>query len=103
MKIGEDSKKIIDRHVGYMKSQLHIDGICEKCPFLYWIPKIYKKPYSKQRYIADSYACTTKQTSAILTKCLKLVEKQHRIICRQYEKNYGINPMWIIHTSQAVH
>ena len=64
---------------------------------------MHKKPYSKERYIAASYACTTKDISAILTRCLKLVEKQHRIICRQYEENHGINPMWIIHTSQAVH
>ena len=103
MKVDKDPKSIINRHKRYMKSQLNIDGVTEKFPFLYWIPKMHKKPYSKQRYIAASYACTTKNISAILTKCLKLVEKQHRIICRQYEKNHGINPMWIIHNSQSVH
>ena len=64
---------------------------------------MHKKPKSKQRYIAASYACTTKDISAVLTKCLKLIEKQHRIIGRQYEKNYGINPMWILHNSAFVH
>lgn len=64
---------------------------------------MHKKPYSKQRYIAASSCCSTKPLSALLTKCLKLVEKQHRFICHRYEKNYGINPMWIIHNSKSVH
>jgi hypothetical protein len=86
-----------------MKSNLHIGDIPKEFPFLYWIPKMHKKPYSKQRYIAASYRCTTKPLSAILTKCLKIVEKQHRkVICRRYENNYGINPMWIIHNSKSV-
>ena len=103
VKVDRDQKSIINRHKKYLKSRLNIDVASEKFPFLYWIPKMHKKPYSKQRYIAASYDCTTKEVSAILTKCLKLVEKQHRILCRQYEKNYGINPMWIIHKSQSVH
>jgi len=103
MKVDKDPQSIINAHKRYLKSQLKIDKVTETFPFLYWIPKMHKRPYSKQRYIAASYACTTKDVSAILTKCLKLVEKQHGIICRQYEKNFGINPMWIIHTSQSVH
>ena len=77
--------------------------VTDSLPFLYWIPKMHKKPYSTQGYIAASYACTTKEISAVLTKCLKLVEKQHRIMGRQYEKKYGLNPMWIIHNSTSVH
>ena len=86
VKVDKDPKDIINNHKKYMKSNLKIDNVTEKLPFLYWIPKMHKKPYSKQRYIAASYACTTKEISAILTKCLKLIEKQHRIIGRQYEK-----------------
>ena len=103
MSVDKDPKDIINRHKRYVKSNLNIDHVTEKLPFLYWIPKMHKKPYSKQRYIAASYACTTKDISAILTKCLKLIEKQHHIIGRQYEKNYGINPMWILHNSSTVH
>lgn len=64
---------------------------------------MHKKPYSKQRYIAASHYCTTKPLSQILTKCLKVIERQHRIICRGYLRNYGIDPMWIVHNSKAVH
>ena len=72
-------------------------------PFLYWIPKMHKKPYSKQRYIAASARCSTKPLSAILTTCLKLIEVQHRIMEHRYFTNHGLNPMWIIHNSTAVH
>ena len=101
VKVEVDAKSIINRHKKYMKSQLNTT-ISEKFPFLYWIPKMHKKPYSKQRYIAASYDCTTKNISETLTKCLKLVEKQHKIRSRQYEKNYGINPFWILHSSKDV-
>ena len=64
---------------------------------------MHKKPYSKQRFVAASAKCSTKPLSALLTKCLKLVEKQHRIIGNRYFTNHGINPFWIIGNSTAVH
>jgi hypothetical protein len=72
---------IVKRHIRYMKMNFENskDTPEELLPFLYWIPKMHKKPYSKQRYIAASKCCSTKPLSAILTKCLKLIEKQHRI------------------------
>ena len=87
VRVDKNPQDIINRHKRYVKSNLKIDNVTGKLPFLYWIPKMHKKPYSKQRYIAASYACTTKDVSAVLTKCLKLIEKQRRIIGRQYEKN----------------
>jgi hypothetical protein len=103
MKLDEDIESIVKRHKRYMKSNLGVEDIPESFPFLYWIPKMHKKPFSKQRYIAASYSCTTKPLSQLLTKVLKLVENQHRTICRRYETNYGINPMWIIHNSKSFH
>ena len=103
VRVDKNPQDIINRHKRYVKSNLKIDDVTDKLPFLYWIPKMHKKPKSKQRYIAASYDCTTKEISAVLTKCLKLIEKQHRIIGRQYEKKYGINPMWILHNSASVH
>ena len=87
----------------YVKSNLDSEIIPESFPFLYWIPKMHKKPFSKQRYIAASYSCTTKPLSAVLTKCLKLIEKQQRFICKGYFRNHGINPMWILHNSTSFH
>jgi hypothetical protein len=39
----------------------------ENLPYLYWIPKLHKTPY-KERYIAGSSTCSTKDLSIHLTK-----------------------------------
>ena len=72
-------------------------------PFIYWMPKMHKKPFSKQRYIAASYKCSTKNLSALLTKCFRLIEKRLRMHCNYHLKEHGINPMWIINNSSEVH
>ncbi|HWY33347.1 MAG TPA: hypothetical protein VNX68_01795, partial [Nitrosopumilaceae archaeon] len=51
----------------------------QQLPILLWIPKMHKKP-SKQRFIAASHCCTTKPISALITKCLKLVQQAHKYI-----------------------
>ena len=99
--VDEDVSSLVRRHKRYMKANSIPEA--EYVPFLYWIPKMHKKPYSKQRYIAASARCSTKPLSAILTKCLKVIEKQHRIVGHRYFTNHGINPMWIIDNSTAVH
>ena len=101
--IDKDTKSIIERHTKYLKTKSICDEVPDSLPFLYWIPKMHKKPFSKQRYIAASSCCSTKPISAVLTKCLALIEKQHRFICRRYFKSHGINPMWIIHNSSTIH
>jgi hypothetical protein len=99
--VNESMSSLLSRHSRFMKANSIEDA--KDLPFLYWIPKMHKKPYSKQRYIAASARCSTKPLSAILTKCLKLIEKQHRIIGTRYFTNHGIDPMWIIDNSTAVH
>ena len=101
--VDTDTKSIIKRHIKYVKSNLDSKIIPESFPFLYWIPKMHKKPFSKQRYIAALYSCTSKHLSAVITKCLKLIEKQQRFICKGYFRNHGINPMWILNNSTSFH
>ena len=60
-----------------------------------------QKP-TKQRYIAASNKCSTKPLSAVLTKCLRHVERQHKIIGKRYEIQHSINPFWIISNSTQV-
>ena len=100
-----DISSITKRHKKYLKSKLGLDAekIPDSLPFLYWIPKMHKKPFSKQRYIAASYKCSTKPASALLTKCFKLIENTHRKACRTYSRTYRINPMWIANNSSEVH
>jgi len=73
----------------------------KQLPFLMWTPKMHKKP-TKARFIAVSYACTTKTTSSIITSCLKLVQNAHRSYCNKIKNFTGFNTMWIINNSQEV-
>ena len=43
-------------------------------PYLYWIPKLHKTQY-KDRYIAGSSTCSTKELSIHLTKILSAVKE----------------------------
>ena len=95
-------KRIINRHVKYVYSKLKCDSIPEKLPYLYWIAKMHKKPITKQRFIAASGLCTTKPISKMLTKILKRVDIQIRMICRRFFHRYGINPYWILKNSTEV-
>ena len=83
--IKEDVSSLVRRHRRYMKANSIEEA--EDLPFLYWIPQMHKKPYSKQRYIAAFARCSTKPLSVVLTKCLKVIEKQHRIIGKRYLPN----------------
>ena len=102
--VDENPKTIINRHKRYLHSNLSKDTeIPASFPFFYWIPKMHKKPISKQRYIAASYSCTTKPLSAVLTKCLRLIMKKHQILGQRYSNDHGINPMWVLENSSSVH
>jgi len=101
--VGEDINVIIDRHTNYMMSNFNIDIRDKKLPFLYWIPKMHKKPFSKQRYIAASNRCSTKELSKMIAYCLKSILSQHRKKCLRYFRDFDINPMWVIDNSNAVH
>ena len=63
---------------------------------------MHKNP-SKQRFIAASARCSTKQLSATITKCLKEVDTYHAKIGKQVYSNSGINSYWIIGNSSKVH
>jgi len=75
----------------------------QKClPYMYWVPEMYKSR-SKQRFIAASARCSTKQLSATITKCLKEVDTYHAKTGKQVYSNSGINSYWIIGNSSKVH
>ena len=59
---------------------------------------MHKNP-PKQRFIAASSACSTKSTSAMITQCLKLIQRAHKIYCDRIRAYTGFNFMWIIQNS----
>ena len=71
----------------------------EDLPYLYWIPKLHKTPY-KERYIAGSSTCSTKELSIHLTKILSAVKEGQQKYCEIVYSRSGINPMWILKNSK---
>src|ERR1700761_9184680 len=63
---------------------------------------MHKNP-TKQRFIAASHSFTTKPASALITKCLKLIQKAHKIYCNRIKAYTGFDFMWIIDNSLEVH
>ena len=82
--------------------KIHLSEEQNRLPFMYWIPKMHKHP-SKQRFIAASACCSTKELSATITKCLKQIDSYHSHTARTIYHSCGINSYWIINTSSKVH
>ena len=79
-----------------------IDNKQYHLPLLLWIPKMHKNP-SKQRFIAASHCCTTKNLSSLVSKSLKLIQKAHQVYCERIKNYSGYNLFWIVDNSLSVH
>ena len=93
-----DKDEILNNHKSFMSS-LNINTKCEDLPYLYWIPKLHKNPY-KERYIAGSSSCSTKEMSIHLTKILSAVKDGQQACCDTIYSRSGINHMWILKNSK---
>ena len=90
---------IFNRHCNEVKNwKADITDKQKQLPYLYWTPKMHKHP-SKQRFIAASFSYSTKSTSAMITLCLKLIQKAHKIYCDRIKSYTGFNFMWILNNS----
>jgi hypothetical protein len=70
-----DKDEILANHRSFMTSLNIPSGKeSEDLPYLYWIPKLHKTPY-KERYVAGSSTCSTKELSIHLTKILSVVKE----------------------------
>jgi hypothetical protein len=72
----------------------------EDLPYLYWIPKLHKTP-SKERYIAGSSTCSTKDLSIHLTKIMSAVKERQQQYCETVYSR-SINHMWIWKNSKDI-
>ena len=68
---------------------------------MYWLPKLHKSPY-KQRYIAGSSKCSTKQISILLTKILTVIKEGLETYSDTAFSRNGINQMWILKNSKTL-
>jgi myosin heavy subunit len=84
----QNKESIIAEHNAKMKKvKIDIQDNQLNLPILLWLPKMHKNP-SKQRFIAASHSCTTK--SALITKCLKLIQKAHKTYCDRIKAYTGL-------------
>ena len=95
--------KIVEEHRNKCKEwKIDLDDMQQCLPYMYWVPKMHKNP-SKQRFIAASARCSTKQLSSTITKCLKEIDTYHAKTGKKVYSNNGINSYWIIGNSSKVH
>ena len=95
-----DKDEILANHRSFMTSLNIPSGKeSEDLPYLYWIPKLHKTPY-KERYIAGSLTCSTKELSIHLTKILSAVKEEQQKYCDTVYSRSGINHMWILKNSK---
>lgn len=73
----------------------------ENLPYIYAIPKFHKTPV-KFRYIISSVNCQSKPLAKMITKGLKLCQKQHESWCRVLRSYTGINHFFIIDKNQPI-
>ena len=57
-------------------------------PYIYWIQKMHKNPYT-HRFIAGSSKCSTKPLSILLTNCLPILSKVFRSTAKQPTPEVG--------------
>ena len=68
------------------KFGLFVDEDHSMLPTLYWLPKLYIRPY-KSRFIANYSACKTTELSILLTSCLTAIKNHVIKYCTTgYEK-----------------
>ena len=95
-----DKDEILANHRSFMTSLSIPSGKeSEDLPYLYWIPKLHKTPY-KERYIAGSSTCSTKELSIHLTKIMSAVKEGQQKYCETVYSRSGINHMWILKNSK---
>ena len=83
------------------KFGLFVDEDHSKLPTLYWLPKLHKRPY-KSRLNANYSACTTIESSILLTSCLTAIKNHVIKFCTTvYERN-GKKLFWSIKNSGEI-
>ena len=67
----------------------------KRLPYLYWTPILHKSPV-KNRSIARSGKCTTKQLSSLLNKILTAIKTGLEKYSSIKTSHTGVNNMWIL-------
>ena len=100
--IDDSFETIVKSHNQFITSVgLEISEEEQNLPYLYWTPKLHKSPY-KDRFIAGSIKCTTKDLSCLLTKVLSTIKDGLVKYCNNKTSRNGVNNMWILKNSTSL-
>ena len=85
------------------KFGLFVDEDHSKLPtlYMYWLPKLHKRPY-KSRFIANSSACTTTELSILLTSCLTAIKNHVIKYCTTVSERNAKKLFWSIKNSGEI-
>ena len=84
-----DEKSVVYSHSNEIpkKFAVYVKECQNKLPTMYWLPKLYKRPY-KARFMANSSSCTTTELSKSLTSCLTAIKAKVIKYCETvYERS----------------
>jgi hypothetical protein len=91
--------ELVTNKLGALEIIVEMD--MQKLGSMYWTPKMHKNPPGA-RFILNSMKCVTKPLSAILTNCLRLVQKSWKEHCKFYQSRTGVNTFWISEGTEDV-
>ena len=95
-------RQIIDNQLSVLSSfGINVKSDDQHLPSMYWLPKLHKTPY-KERYIASSYKCSTKELSVLLTKTLTVIKDDLQKYCNTVYSHSGVNQMLILKNSKTL-
>ena len=96
------ASEVLDNHKSVLTSfRIQTDNEEFNLPYIYWIPKMHKKPY-KQWFVVGSSKCSIKPLSILLTKLLTHIKQGLQKDCETAYSKSGINQMWILKNSQEL-
>ena len=84
-----------------LKFSVCVRGRQDRLPTMYWLPKLYKRPY-KARFIANPSSCTTTELAKLLTSCLTAVKNHVISYCKKVYERSGKYLFWSIKNSCEV-
>ena len=93
---------IMKNHNNFITSVgLEMSEEYQNLPYLYWTPKLHKSPY-KNRFIAGSNKCTTKDLSCVLTKLLSTIKDGLVRYCNTKTSRNRVKNVWILKSSTSL-
>ena len=96
----ESAEEVIKKQVAKVGDLgFEVEEAHRALPTLYWLPKMHYDP-PRCRFIAASDRCVTKGLSQCLSKCLKVIQSEHKLM--GFEEKDKFHKFWIVGSTEEV-